>query len=402
MPSDWIEEYLDLSEGLPAPRSFRLWSAISTISCTLERRVWTATDIDRLYPNQYIILGGGPASGKTVMVSFAKTILSELAAMPGGIYLGPDNPNKSSFVDELEKSAKISINGLGFPMYSAMAVLCMELGILLSRHDKDFMADLTHFYDNPPVYTSPRRVSKSAHVEAPTVNILAGATPDALDDVIPEVAWDQGFTSRFMFIYGTKPKSYRDMFSKRKPYATEGLKKSLKEFFHDLHGEFLWEEPAQVAIRHWFNEESLSPVPSYGRLKYYNGRRNEHVMKLSMVAAVSAGRGTVVTTEDFRRAQSWLFEAEETMPDLFRSMSQKSDKQLLADAHHFLYTLYSKPKREDRIPLKENVIWKFFEDKVPHDRIEGLVNALAKTGRMRSTGITQEWIPNTFDKIQDP
>lgn len=402
MPSDWIEEYLSLTDQLRSPRSFRLWSAISTLSSVLERRVWTVTDIDRLYPNQYIILAGGPASGKTIMISFAKTLLSELAAMPGGIYLGPDNPNKSSFVDELEKSSKISINGLGFPMYSAMAVLCMELGVLLSRHDKDFMADLTHFYDNPPIYTSPRRVSKSAVLEAPTVNILAGATPDALNDVIPEVAWDQGFTSRFMFIYGTQPQIYRDMFAKRRSHATDNLKKSLKEFFFDLHGEFVWEEPAQDAIRHWFNEDKLAPIPTYGRLKYYNGRRNEHVMKLSMISAVSAGHGTTVTVEDFRRAQSWLFEAEEQMPDVFRAMVQKSDKQLLTDAHHFLYTFYSKPKREDRVPLKERVIWGFFEDKVPHDRIEGLVSALVKTGRIRSTGLSNEWIPNTFDKIQDP
>src|ERR1700693_2425161 len=131
MSGDWISSFMSLTETVRSPVSFRLWTAIATIASVLERRVWTVTDVDRLYPNLYTVLCGGPASGKTIMVIRSRRLLATLVK-PGGIYLGPDNPTAASFMDALVASTKISINGMGIPMYSAMSVLCTELGDLIS------------------------------------------------------------------------------------------------------------------------------------------------------------------------------------------------------------------------------------------------------------------------------
>lgn len=402
MSFDWIEEYLSLTEHLRAPYSFRLWSGISVLSCILERRAWTVTDgTFPLIPNQYIILAGGPGSGKTTMVSLAKLMTRDLAATyPQGIFVGPDNPTKASFLQQFEKSTKFSINGMGLPMYSAMSMFCMELGVFISKYEKDFIADLTHIYDNPPLYTAPRKISASSTIEAPTLNILAAATPDALGDTIPEVAWSQGFTARFVFIYGALPPTYRDMFTKPKQNDFKILQDKLREYFDNIHGEFVWEEEAKNADRHWFNEEDQAPIPKYGRLAHYLSRRNEHLMKLAMVSAVSAEHGLVVTESDFRRAQKWLFEAEKTMPDVFRAMHQKSDQQLLSDAHYWLYNLWQTPKLEDRKPIPEAKLWTWFERRVTSDKVSYMISAMHKAGRIRP-GVPGEWIPNTFDKFED-
>jgi hypothetical protein len=369
---------------------------------TLERKGWTWLDAHQpLYPNQYIILAGNPASGKTLMVSLAKLILNDLATTPNGIFLGPDNPTKASFLKEFEKATKLPINGVRVPIYSAMAVLCMEFGVLISRFEKDFVADLTTVYDNPPLYTSPRKSVEGAKIDGPTLNILAAATPDALADTIPEIAWSQGFTSRYIFVYGNSPKTYRDMFARPKKYDLTNLQTKLKEYFYDLQGEFIWDDDAKDADRHWFNEEDQFPVPKYGRLLHYVGRRHEHLAKLAMVSAVSAGHGLNITLSDFRRAQKWLFAAEKTMPDVFRAMHQKSDKQILTDAHQWLYDKWFAVKVEDRKPIAERELWLWFEDKVPSDKIAGYVISMERTGRMRK-GIPGEWIPNTFDKFYDP
>lgn len=403
--SDWITRYLELTEALRAPYSFRLWSAIGTISAVLERRVWTVTDAPQpLFPNQYIILAGGPGSGKTTMVSLAKLMVKDLAAdFPNGMFLGPDNPTKASFLQQLEKSTKLSLNGLALPMYSAMSMFVMELGVFISKYERDFIADVTHIYDNPPLYTAPRKVSASSTIEGPTLNILAAATPDALSDTIPEVAWSQGFTSRFIFVYGVQPQTYRDMFVR--PVETDfgALRVQLRDIFDHVHGEFHWEPDAQDANRHWFNDEGQAPVPTYGRLAHYVSRRNEHIMKLAMVSAVSNGHGLIVTLEDFRRAQRWLFEAEETMPNVFRAMHQKSDRQILDDAHWWMYNLWSAAKVEDRKPIQERQIWKWFEDKVPSEKIPSYIDTMEKTGRMFKNAFGMgEWTPNTFDRFHDP
>jgi Protein of unknown function (DUF3987) len=395
--SDWITEFLALTDGTRSPFSFRLWTAIGTIAAVLERRVWTVTDApDPLRPNLYTVLAGGPASGKTIMVSIARKLLVSLVK-PDGVFLGPDNPTKASFMHALEASGKVSINGMGVPYYSAMTVLCRELGVLISKFEKDFVADLTDIYDNPDNYSSPRTSVKGTNVPAPTINILACATPAALDDIIPDNAWDQGFTSRVIFIYGAAPGVYRDMFSRYRDTDAEALKTQLKTFFHELHGEFEWEPEAQDAIRHWFNEEKMAPVPTYSRLVNYQGRRNEHLMKLSMISAVSAENGLCVTLSDFRRAQKWLFDAEEAMPDVFRAMRQKSDAQLLQDCWYWMHGRYYKISRDKRVAIPEKEVWSWFEDKTTHDKIQGLMTAMQKTGRMKPGNFAGDWVPANLD-----
>lgn len=396
MPFDFVDSFLSATEDIRSPYSFRLWTAIATIAATLERRVWTETDVRPLYPNLYTILTGTPASGKTIMVSISKELLVDLTG-PNRLHLGPDNPTKASFLDALENSAKPSINGMGIPIYSAMTVLCLELGVLIAKYEKEFVADLTTLYDNPPNYSAPRRVSKSVNLEAPTVNILAAATPDAIGDIMPESAWGQGFTSRLIFVYGSEPDIYRDMFRKPKERSFNDLKENLKTYYNMLHGPFDWEPDAQDTIRHWFNIEKLAPVPTYSRLVNYRGRRNEHAMKLAMISAVSAGNGLTVTKADFLRGRQWLLDAEKTMPDVFRAMAQKSDAQLLQDCHHWAYSRYSRVTREKRLPLKERELWEWFEDKTTHEKIQGLLNTLERTGRFRRGFVPGDWIPEPFD-----
>ncbi len=390
--ADWIDDFMSMTETVRSPESFRLWTAITTLSSAMERKIWTETDVDRLYPNMYTILTGGPASGKTIMVTTAKKLLATLVGRDG-IYLGPDNPNKATFLDELENAKKTMLNG-AFLEYSAMAVMCMELGVLISKYDKEFVADLTTLYDNPDTYSAPRRVAKSIALEAPTVNILAAATPDAIGDIMPETAWGQGFTSRLVFVYGTAPDIIRSIFTKRKDKDLSSLEKTLKEFYNEVHGEVTWEDPAQRAMEHWFNVEKMKPVPDYARLVNYCGRRDAHVMKLAMISAVSAGHGTIVTLNDFLRGKKWLLEVEKTMPDVFRAMALKSDAQILHDAHYAMRVKFASVDPEKRKPLTEKEVWDIFKDKCPHDKIDGLIKTMARLGYIRPGIQTGSWIPN--------
>jgi Protein of unknown function (DUF3987) len=378
LPDDWIECFLELTDSIRSPRVFRLWAAIGTLSAILERHVWTKTDVRPLYPNTFVILAGHPGSGKSVGVGLARGML-------GGIRnftIGPDNPTEASFLDALYASAKAGINGTGGIIHSAMAVLCREFGVFLPKYSDSFLASLADLWDNPPILNSPRRTSRSLVIENPTVNILAAATPAALG-YMPESAWNEGFASRCLFIYGSVPKDYRDIFKAPKETDLGILKKRLEEIFHDVHGEFEWTDNARNAILHWFNDEGQAPLPTYGRLAHYLSRRNEHLMKLSMISAVSAGNAPALVEADFRRAQSWLFAAEQLMPDVFRAMQQKSDTQLLQDAHHWAYVVYSKPAREQRKPLNPTVLWTFFENKVTSDRIPHMIETMLQTGRLK-------------------
>jgi hypothetical protein len=390
---DWIDAYVESTTILRAPEAFRLWSAIGTIAAVLERRVWSTTDHGALFPNLYGLLCGTPGSGKTTMVREAHTYLSQI----NGLHLGPDNPTKASFLHALEGAIRTTASGA---VFSAMTVLPREFGVLIPRNDPQFLEDLSDIWESPPRYHAPRVVSKSVTVENPTVNILAAATPDTIGVILPESSWGQGFTSRLLFIYGVRnPQADRNIFEKR-PVASNGsaLLHHLRPMFFELHGEFEWEEDAMLAANEWINS-GMPPAPTYSRLAHYNSRRDMHLLKLSMISAISAGRNLRIALADVNRARTWLLNAEKTMPDVFRAMVMKSDTQLLDDLHYHVYSIYARVPRKERKPVPDAELCRFLANKIPADRVRKIIEMAEATGRVKQGVVPGEWIPQSLDKV---
>lgn len=376
------------------PESFKLWTAITILSGVLERRVWTHTDIAPLYPNMFVILTGSPASGKSICVNLARKLWISVP----NLYIGPDNPTKRSFLDELEAAVRVGVNG-STSIYCALSVACREFGVLVPKHDPGFLNDLTDIYDNPPMYTAPRSSVKSLSIQRPTINILAAATPDFLFELIPEVAWGQGFTSRLFFIYGAKIISTdRDIFAKKTDSSMSALCARLNSDFDTLYGEFEWEEDARNAMNSWINS-GMHPVPDYGRLIHYIGRRESHTIKLAMISAVSRGGFPFVKLQDYERAKRWILDAEKLMPDVFRAMASKSDAQLIKDMHYQIYTLWSCVARDKREPVPEEKIWAFFENKATSDKIPNLINQAVKAGWIKSGKYPGTFVPRPLNEV---
>lgn len=379
---DWITDFVDATASIRSPERFRQWTAISTIAALLERRVYTSTDVRRLYPNLYVVLSGEPASGKTNSVREARKILAAISDLK----LGPDNPTKASFLDELEDATR----NMGHVVYHALTVICEEFGVFIKIRDDDLITDLTTLFDNPEKFTAPRRVSKSVSIEKPTLNILACATPAVLGK-FPDSAWNEGFTSRVIFIWGVRPTDIRHAFRKRQDPELTDLTVRAAEFFTDLNGEFEWDEDAQIAFNDWYNNGML-PKPDYSRLEHYASRRDTHAMKLSMISAVSCGHGLNVTLSDFNRACNWLFEAENEMPNVFLSMTAPSDSKVMDDLHHYVYTEYSKVERDKRLPVPKDHVLSFLSKRVTSEKVDRILLLAEQTGQIRSTGFG--WIPN--------
>jgi hypothetical protein len=389
---DWIDAYMTETEGI-SPPSFCLWSAIATIAGALERRVWSYTDKGELFPNLYTILTGAPSAGKSLMVNTARNLWANI----DGLHIAPDNPTKATFLDSLEGAARQStvvVNGeQTLNSFCSMCVGSREFGVLIPKYDHQFLEDLTDLYDNPNRYTAPRRTTRSVTIEKPNVNILAATTPDFLGDMLPDVAWGQGFTSRLIFIYGIKENvADRDILSRRRNTMTGSLIDALREFFTDLSGEFEWAPEARAALNLWYNS-GMPPEPEYGRLYHYKGRREVHIMKLCMVSAVAAGHGLYIAHSDWERALHWLLSAEETMPDVFRAIAMKSDGQLIDDLHYHIYTMWSRVAYKERKAIPTKVLWEYLRFRVPSERITKIIDAAEQTGAIKKGTYPGEWVP---------
>jgi hypothetical protein len=390
---DWITTFMSLTANTLSPEPFRLWSGLATLSAALERRIFTRTKgVLPARPNLYICLAGASGSGKSEAINLARSLLTNVK----GLHMAPANTSAAAFYDVLKRSARItSANGATAPqIFHSLTICCREWGTFFPHYEGSFLSDLSDLYDNPPTWESERRTSTTVNIDAPTINVLIGVTPKTLGEFLPEMAWGQGFCSRMIFIHGFKggPTEGDDMFKANVALNTTVLRSRLGEIF-DLSGEVEWSERARKELNAWWHS-GCPPLPQHGRLVEYNTRRPIHILKLAMVSAVSAGRDLFVDLEDFERAQSWLLEAEDTMPDVFRAMSTKSDHQVLKELHYHMYAAYGKVSVKDRKPIPESDIYKFLSEKVESHRIKNMIETAEKLDYIKRALYPGEWIPN--------
>jgi hypothetical protein len=203
----------------------------------------------------------------------------------------------------------------------------------------------------------------------PSINIIAGTQPSFLGDLLPDAAWQQGFTARFIMVYApSAPEA--DMFadvedrSQLQAELTKGIVTRAK-----LLGQFVISEEAKDKMRLWISG-GMKPVPEHERLTTYRAKRNQMLLKLTMIAAVSARAELHITGADVDRARSWLVAAENAMPDIFRDMRQKSDSLVLNELHRFAWDVWVKShaKVELRKPLHRSKLMEFLAERGPSDK----------------------------------
>lgn len=343
----------------------------------MEQKVWVRTKGSNLYPNTYIILVGPPGIGKSAILSHSERLMRVVPEL----HVAPSSLTTASMIDTLAMSTVKVLHPI-FTQFNSLQVVASELGVFLPAYDATFMNTLQKLYDREP-YEERRRTGKVNHVkiDSPNISILGGTTPSYLNSFLPEGAWDQGFTSRTIFIYSGQ-NVYTPIFSDEGEFALlEHLYIDLLndvKVIHNLYGKMSWSKEAADTITTW-DRLGLVPVPEHGKLAHYNSRRLAHCIKLCMVAA--AARGSMeIDLHDFQVAQNWLFEAETLIPDIFKSMGVSGDARAIEDTWYFVYQIYQKEKR----PISEHRIVSFLKDRVPSHSIQKILEIMVRARMFRA------------------
>lgn len=370
---DWIESWLEWTNGIPSPDIFRLWCGIACIAGALERRVWVETGGGRIYPNLYTLLVGRPGVGKSQAITRVHEAWMEIKEF----FVAADNMTKPGLIDNLAAAKRVILLGpTNMVEFHSLLVASSEFGVLVPAHDLEFLNTLNHIYDNPKSYRETRRYmgNKQIDIINPQLNILAGSQPTYLASLLPEEAWGMGFTSRLILIYSNQilQQELFDVFAvtdeKKKP-VIDGLVRCSK-----LLGAMEFDNEAKDAIIRWRNA-GLPPVPEHSKLENYNSRRILHTFKLCMVSAASKGRSTIYLA-DFQRAQDWLLQAESLMPDVFRDMVLRSDTQIIQELHMFVWQIYSREKKEVHVSRLIN----FLSGRTPSEKVMRILEVSEKAG----------------------
>lgn len=378
--TSWIEKFLRYSEISGRPRLFRLWSAISTISAVMQRRVWIRTGGRILYPNLYIILVAPPGVGKSWSIDFARDLLHEL----GTVHVCVDSANYATIIDELADARVDVITPKGEAVtYHALFVCQDELSVLLPANDIHILGRLQKLWDNPPAFSERRRMhndGESLVISEPQVGMLTGCQPSYLSSILQPAAWDQGFIPRSIMAFSGETNDI-DYFTHQQ--ADEGIFTELVEDLQKmqkLFGQFRFTAEYPEAFRAW-QAKGKAPVPDHPRLVNYNVRRDTNVLKLSMISALDRGAGLNLDAIDFHRALGWLVEAETTIPDIFRAMgSSGGDSNIIQETYYFVYQAYM---RNGMAPVKRWKLIEFLQERAPSYSIDRIVQTMCDSGLLR-------------------
>lgn len=334
---DWIKGFLAYTENSEPPLMFRKWTAISCIAAALQRKVrvdWGASLT--FYPNLYIVLVGPSATGKGTAMNPGLSILSEIPA----IRLSAQATSLQALIRHLKDTNLTDIDmDTGMQQFhSSLTVFSKEFTVFLGYHNRELMAALCDWYDCDRKWVYETISRKREEIVGVWVNMIAATTPDLIRSSLPIESIGGGLTSRIIFVYEKVSGKLVTL-----PTETSGERQLFVDLMADLEqismlsGRFGWTEGFANEWDKWCRENCFNPPFKDHKFDGYNGRRRVHLMKLSMISAVSHGyNGLVLTTDDLENAVTMLDEVEENMGQVFSGVGRSQISDIVHQVTSFL------------------------------------------------------------------
>ena len=368
---------------LDSPEVFRRWSAITTIAAALEQRVWMVTNRGVLVPNVYCFLVAHPGVGKTITISESERYYMQIPEP----HKAPTSMTGASMIDALAKAKRFIPTakdprdpaGLAPLDYNSMFITADEITAFMHKYDDEVIGNMSAFYD-PREYGHERRGNDiKIKIKNPQLNVLCGTTPSNLMKLMPENAWEQGFTSRVVMVFSDERK-IGDDFAKVDTSLNSDLVHDLRCISSAI-GEFKVTSGYQDAVNEWRAGGEL-PAVTHPKLLHYSTRRRVHIYKLSMVSAVDRSDVLLLTRDDFNRALAWLIEAEASMADIFLAGASNADQKAIDEIHHYVITSCVGGRK-----ISSQRIVNFAKARIPLHSVERVITVMEKSGLICQAGL---------------
>jgi hypothetical protein len=370
----WIDRFVEHTDNLESPLLFRKWAGIFTIAAAMEMRTWLQTS-SPLYPNLYVFIVGNPGVGKNRIIRVAKRYMNEIPEF----HFAPTSLTGAALVDTLAASKRFIARLPDPPIeYNNTVITAEELTAFMHKYDDEMVGLLSAFYDPDPYAQSRRGRDIKIKIDHPQVNLMSGTTPSNLVQLMPESAWDQGFTSRCILVHSDE-RIVGDDFAQESRHLADDLIHDIK-MIGALSGEFKVTSEYRNAVNDW-RALGEPPVINHPKLLHYKTRRRVHLYKLSMVSAADRGDVLLLTKADFNRAMGWLVEAEAAMPDIFTAGSTGTDSRALEEIAHYIRL----KDTGDGVP--EYQIVNFARTRVPMHSILRIIEIMTASGQIAAKGV---------------
>ena len=308
----------------PSPQSFKDFSLFFLIAACLQRRVWTGgfnpnVPGQCLFPSQNTILVGPSGCGKGKVINPVNSCINywkmdvssgelysdEADAREGktsdrnGIHLfgrSPEDINIQALMLRQSKSTRVTKwercrVGVTKPEETPAKYLSSPMHIILEEMNTLFHKDAKRLADYFLTAYDCNDVTKETVgrgtdiVKKPCLSLLAGTTPDDLQEQMSERLIGSGLTARVWFIYEIAPSA---RVYKQRPPDESQIKARLELLDHlknlaFVYGRVELSQEADEWMKNWWENESHDDTPNKNpKLVPYYQRKVMHILKLSM------------------------------------------------------------------------------------------------------------------------
>ena len=377
---DWINAFVEYTEGFDSPVVFRRWAALASISAALQRKVSLFYKRRSLHANVYVIFVAGPASGKTTAILAAKLLLGSIPT----IKFSPQKGTRQKlYMNFAQAQDKVFISPTEMKIHSNYTIFSEEFGTLFGQYENEFMSDLNDFWDCIPTWTNETKNSGVDRIEGPYLVILAGTTQKWISEALGDRIYGTGFVSRTIFVVGEKLTQSAPTFEDDHPIEhplLAPLKADLKRI-HALKGSFRMDSEAQLLFQGW-HKDGMRPVPVDPRMIEYNARREVHLLKLSMCISAARRDSMIVTETDLADALNIMLAMECEMPRAFEMVGKNPLREQLDAGYKFLVIEH----RRTRQPVSESRLRGYLLRDTPLQYIGHLIESLISAGYTEASG----------------
>lgn len=296
---------LDASE---APANYHRWACASIIGAMLGRQVNLPFGPMNIYPNQYIMLMGPPATKKGTVIGIAKKLLEQA----GYTRFAADRTSKESFIRDMKSmdTMEDDLELLTFDGPAESYVMAGEFVDFIGQGDIGFMMTLTNLWDNLKVYEHKKITGKSVFVDKPTVNLLGGSTAATFLIAFPPEALGTGALSRLLLIHGESTGVKVAWPEQLDELQRSFLVLKLRDMKDKISGDMQITSDAKKIASDIYHEQVA--VDDF-RFTHYMQRRQIHLLKLSMIIT-AADVSDTITERNVIRANTMMAMAEKKMP----------------------------------------------------------------------------------------
>lgn len=406
-PKNLVDHYLSYMQHTESPYNYHRWCIISGIAALLGRSVYTELGQWRVFPNNFYVLVGEPASRKSTAIILVKKLLadsgfSSFAASKttrekffldlAGIEFDSEEESGKKRKILVDRTTDLNLWGeIDDKSPKETLIAADELTTFFKAGNMEFFDDLGQMWDwdsDKIPFEDKVKNSKSVRIFQPTINILSGTTSENFNRAFPPETLGTGFMSRLVLIAG-KRSNRRYAFPK---VPTSEEKAALVDRLASIRGTAV-NNMLPVKMERTADGERLleaiyleEPVLNDTRFAFFQQRRFTHLLKLCLPVAIALGK-LQIDEEVAIVANTYLTAAEFSMPNAIGEFG----KSKLSDVANKIVTLLDTA----HAPMDVFEIWKHVhKDLSEMKNLSGILDGLQHAKRIQHVpGKTGGFLP---------